>query len=80
MFLHAAGSTPELLAPVAIAYQLKFPGATVVLLQGLRDAAVGDARREWFDAEAHDRDAGLDAAVEQVAHRLRAMQQASGIT
>ena len=37
VFLHAAGSTPELLAPVAIAFQLKFPGATVVLMQGLRD-------------------------------------------
>ena len=79
VFLHAAGSTPELLAPVAIAYQLKFPGATVVLLQGLREAAVGDARRDWFDAEARDRDAGLDAAIEQVAQRLRAIQQASGI-
>lgn len=79
VFLHAAGSTPELLAPVAIAFQLKFPGATVVLLQGLRDAAVGDARREWFDAAATDREADIDQAVDQVAQRLHAVQQAASV-
>ncbi len=36
VFLHGAGSSPENFAPVAIAWQLKFPGATAVLLQGLR--------------------------------------------
>ena len=79
VFLHPAGSRPELLAPVAVAFQLKFPGATVVLLQGLRDAAVGDDRHDWLDAGAPDADAELDRAVEQVAQRLDAVRQATGI-
>lgn len=78
VFLHGAGSSPETFAPVAIAWQLKFPGATAVLLQGLRGrgSACG-----WFDAlDREDRGpARIDAATEAVGARLATLQQAVGV-
>lgn len=77
VFLHAAGSSPEGFAPVAIAWQLKFPGATAVLLQGLRRS--GDASR-WFDPARVDASgaARIDEAIDAVADRIASLQQALG--
>jgi phospholipase/carboxylesterase len=78
VFLHDAGSSPERFAPVAIAWQLKFPGATAVLMQGLQrhGPACG-----WFDAL--DRDAHgparIDAAADAVGERIATLQRAAGI-
>jgi predicted esterase len=41
VFLHGAGSSAERFAPVAIAWMLKFPGATGAILHALRPASVG---------------------------------------
>ena len=49
VFLHGAGSRPEAFAPVAIAWQLKFPGATVAILQGLHESAGGHAAETSCD-------------------------------
>jgi len=78
VFLHDAGSSPETFAPVAIAWQLKFPGATAVLLQGLQGNGPACG---WFDAL--DREARgparIDSAADAVGERLARLQQATGI-
>ena len=78
VFLHGAGSSPENFAPVAIAWQLKFPGATAVLLQGLRRFAQGS---DWFDARARDGRGHVDAAdaTTEVAARVARLQRQTGV-
>ncbi len=78
VFLHGAGSSPETFAPVAIAWQLKFPGATAVLLQGLRRLAQG---ADWFDGAARDArgPAGVDGATREVADRIEGLQRQLGL-
>ncbi|MEI7445659.1 MAG: alpha/beta fold hydrolase, partial [Burkholderiales bacterium] len=77
VFLHGAGSSPETFAPVAIAWQLKFPGATAVLLQGLNRRGPG---RDWYDAADRDtRAARVDAATRAVADRIEALQARLGV-
>ncbi|RPH44786.1 MAG: hypothetical protein EHM87_09085 [Burkholderiales bacterium] len=78
VFLHGAGSSPETFAPVAIAWQLKFPGATAVLLQGLRRfGGVAD----WFDPAARDAQGALqlDEASGTVAERIAGLQGTLGV-
>ncbi len=77
MFLHGAGSTPEAFAAVALAWQLKFPGATAAIVEGLRPCARGDGGRDWFDAHgvAAERAARIDAAGVELGERLRAVQR-----
>jgi phospholipase/carboxylesterase len=73
IFLHPAGSSPEAFAPVAIAWQLKFPGATGILLQGLRHLG---KHTDWFDASDVDCQVGqrLQAACELILSRIAALQ------
>ncbi|HVL58581.1 MAG TPA: alpha/beta fold hydrolase [Burkholderiaceae bacterium] len=73
-FLHGAGSSPEVFAPIAVAWQLKFPGATAAVLQGLERRAEGC---DWFDAR--DR-CGLGpervlTAANRVAARIEQLQR-----
>lgn len=81
VFLHGAGSTPETFAPVAIAWQLKFPGATAAIVEGLRPCAA-NAGRDWFDASGvcTDRAARIDAAGVELADRLHTLQRGTAIT
>jgi phospholipase/carboxylesterase len=81
VFLHGAGSTPEVFVPVAIAWQLKFPGATAAIVEGLRPASL-QGGRDWFDARgvAADRAGRIDAASRELAERLRAVQQDTGVS
>ncbi|MFN7642687.1 MAG: dienelactone hydrolase family protein [Burkholderiales bacterium] len=78
VFLHGAGSSPETFAPVAIAWQLKFPGATAVLLQGLR--RVG-AIADWFDPAGRDARGALvlDEAAGTVGARIASLQTTLGL-
>lgn len=80
VFLHGAGSSPEAFAPVAIAWQLKFPGATAILLQGLQAAAEGDGH-DWFDASgiAADRVDRIRRAALQVGERIAELQKTLGV-
>lgn len=78
VFLHGAGSTPEVFAPVAIAWQLKFPGATAAVMQGLRPFGEGT---DWFDAYDHDErgPARIDEARDTVAARIAGLQRTLGL-
>ena len=80
VFLHGAGSSAEAFAPIALAWQLKFPGATAAILEALRD---GSAHRgkDWFDARGvpADRQPRIEGACTVVARRLEALQLATGI-
>ena len=79
-FLHGAGSSAEAFAPIALAWQLKFPGATAAILEALRE---GSAHRgkDWFDARgvSADRQPRIEDACAAVARRLEALQLATGI-
>ena len=78
VFLHGAGSSPESFAPVAIAWQLKFPGATAAVLQGLEPRGPW---ADWFDPrERGSRSAGHAArAAAAVAQRIGSLQQLIGV-
>ena len=80
VFLHGAGSTPEVFVPVAIAWQLKFPGATAAIVEGLRPGSL-QSGRDWFDARgvAADRAARIEAAGRELAERVRAIQRSTGV-
>lgn len=80
VFLHGAGSSPEAFAPVAIAWQLKFTGATAAILQGLQPSP-HHAGRDWFDTRQRGdaRVRHIDDAVQQVAGRILQLQQSTGI-
>lgn len=80
VFLHGAGSSPEAFAPVAIAWQLKFPGATAAILQGLRPGSCGDGL-DWFDNRgvAADRVGRIREAAARVAERIAALQRETGV-
>ncbi len=61
VFLHGAGSTPEAIAPLALAWQYKFPRASVLIMQGLEAARVGRGR-DWFDPSGTGREQQKRAA------------------
>ena len=62
VFLHGAGSTPEAIAPVALAWQYKFPGAAAMVMQGLRAGHAG-VGCDWFDPSGTGREQQLRAAA-----------------
>ena len=78
IFMHPAGSSPEAFAPVAIAWQLKFPGATGIVLQGLRHLG---RHTDWFDPSDVDGQSSqrLQAACELILTRIAALQDQIGI-
>jgi predicted esterase len=82
IFLHDQGGSPERFAPVAIAWQLKFPGATGIVMQGLRRFEQGS---DWFDDRSTgpsglaDRLERVSRARDQLAGRIEQLQQAHGI-
>ena len=80
VFLHGAGSRPEVFAPVAVSWQLKFPGATAAILQGLQPSPARQGL-DWFDARgiASERAGRVDRATRAVAARIAALQQAAGV-
>lgn len=80
VFLHGAGSCPEIFAPIAISWQLKFPGATAAILQGLQPSPASEGL-DWFDARgvAADRVERIDRATRAVAARVAALQRAAQI-
>ncbi len=80
VFLHGAGSSAEAFAPIAIAWHLKFPGATVAILDAPRPSGTGRGS-DWYDP------GGISAshpprianAADQVARRIEALQNACGL-
>lgn len=80
VFLHGAGSSPEAFAPVAIAWQLKFPGATAAILEAFRPGSLREGK-DWFDGSgvAFDRVARIDEACDVLARRVTAVQRSTGV-
>jgi phospholipase/carboxylesterase len=80
VFMHGAGSSPEEFAPVAVSWQLKFPGATAAILQGLQPGSAHEGL-DWFDGRgvAADRLGRVEQATRAVAARVQALQQATGV-
>ncbi len=74
VFLHGAGSSPEAFAPIALAWQLRFPGAIAILMQGLR--RFGEVA-DWFDPRDADGQAAERArsASDTIAQRIVSVQQ-----
>jgi phospholipase/carboxylesterase len=80
VFLHGEGSSPEIFAPVALSWQLKFPGATVLVMQGPVASAPG--YWQWYqntDVGAK-RVASLQDATKQLAFQLREIQTTRGFS
>ena len=80
VFLHGAGSSAEAFAPIALAWQLKFPGATAAILEALRAGSLQQGK-DWFDARgvAADRKSRIQDASAVVARRVEALQRATRI-
>jgi phospholipase/carboxylesterase len=80
VFLHGEGSTPEEFTPVALSWQLKFPGATVLVMQGFRERTPG--RWEWYDSRGvgEVRLARLQDASKNMAVQIRDAQTREGFS
>lgn len=81
VFMHGAGSTPEMFAPVALAWQLKFPSAAAILLEGIQPGVTGRGR-DWFDSRLKGQEAAQAAtrAADETARRITSAQQSLGVT
>lgn len=81
VFLHGAGSRPEVFAPIAVSWQLKFPGATAAILEGLQPSPAKNGL-DWFDNRgvAAERAPRVDRAARKVADRIVALQRAAGVS
>lgn len=78
VFLHGAGSSPEVFAPIALAWQLRFPGAIAILMQGLRRFGT---EADWFDARDADGQSAerARAASANVAQRIASVQHTASV-
>jgi phospholipase/carboxylesterase len=78
-FFHGEHSSPEEFVPVALAWQLKFPGATVLVMQGPQPQ--GD-HYHWYDARGTTTEvrSRLSEAAAMVAARLLDTQHLQGIS
>jgi len=80
VFLHGAGSSPEAFAPVALAWQLKFPGATAAVVEALRPSSAS-AGKNWYDPGGHTDLHGerIAEAAQEVARRIAVLQAETGV-
>lgn len=78
VFLHGAGSTADAFAPIAIAWQLKFPGAIVAILQASQASETG-AGSDWYDPRgvSSSHRARIVDAADEVARRIETLQKDS---
>lgn len=80
VFLHGAGSTPEMFTPLALAWQFKFTGAAAIVLQGLQPGATGYGF-DWFSVtgDRQKRTANAQHAAREVSQRINRAQQEMGL-
>ena len=80
VFLHGAGSSAERFAPIAIAWMLKFPGATGAILHALEPSRVGQGGN-WYDGlgTAEELAPRVALAGQRVAERIEALQQSVSV-
>jgi phospholipase/carboxylesterase len=79
VFLHGAGSTPEAMAPAAVAWMLKFPGATGAIMHGLVPAAAGGFDWHVPSNDAAQAEARIIDAGNRLAQRIAHLQQTTGL-
>lgn len=60
IFLHGAGARAESMAPVALTWQMRFPGATLIVPNGTVHRP--DGRHDWFQASSLEGDAPEERA------------------
>jgi phospholipase/carboxylesterase len=83
IFLHGAGSNPDSFAPVAIAWQLKFPTAAAFVLQASEPSAVPASegfmpRFDWFNSQVPDH-ATVRGATLTAEKAIRTIQANTGL-
>jgi phospholipase/carboxylesterase len=83
IFLHGAGSNPDAFAPVAIAWQLKFPTAAAFVLQASEPSAVPTPeglmpRFDWFSSHTPDHAVVRGAAL-TAEKAIRTIQSSTGL-
>jgi phospholipase/carboxylesterase len=83
IFLHGAGSNPDSFAPVAIAWQLKFPTAAAFVLQASEPSAVpapegSMPRFDWFNSHAPDHKTVRGATL-TAEKAIRTIQASTGL-
>jgi phospholipase/carboxylesterase len=83
VFLHGAGSNPDSFAPVAIAWQLKFPTAAAFILQASVQSAVPTPegfmpRFDWFNSLISDH-ATVRGAALTAEKAIRTIQSSTGL-
>jgi phospholipase/carboxylesterase len=86
VFLHGAGSNPDAFAPVAIAWQLKFPAAAAFILQAPFETAANSAtsnsgRYDWVpvNLDIDQRQLALKEAAITAASLIAIIQQNTGL-
>jgi phospholipase/carboxylesterase len=81
IFLHGALSNTDKFAPVAIAWQLKFPTAAAFILQAPQKSASDEQKFSWFSpiATADERVAEIQAAAKNVVAKIATIQAAIGL-
>jgi phospholipase/carboxylesterase len=83
VFLHGAGSNPDSFAPVAIAWQLRFPTAAAFILQATQPSAVPAPdgfmpRFDWFASHSPDQ-ATVRGASLSAEKAIRTIQATTGL-
>jgi phospholipase/carboxylesterase len=82
VFLHGAGSSAEAFVPVALAWQLKFPGAAAMVLSGLDPLPGQEGRANWYPPPGGHYEALVErvgAAASEVARRINVLQAETGL-
>lgn len=81
VFLHGAGSSPEAIAPLAMAWQYKFPHALALVMQGLQAGGAG-VGLDWYDGRGTARDQHRRAAdaAQTLAARIATAQDRTGLS
>jgi phospholipase/carboxylesterase len=81
VFLHGAVSNTDKFAPVAIAWQLKFPTAAAYILQAPQKSVPNADRFSWFSptATATEKIEAIQTAANNVADKLETLQKSTGL-
>jgi phospholipase/carboxylesterase len=82
ILLHGAVSSVDKFAPVAIAWQLKFPTAAAFILQAPERSLMEAERFSWFSpaVSGDQRAIAIKAAAKNVADKLATIQKSTGLT
>lgn len=75
VLLHGAGASPEALEPLGLALRMAFPGAVVLIPQGLEVCDQGGPGRQWYSERQPDTAAGDGVAALHAGRIAQAMPE-----